>query len=61
MNKYLSILVGLVLLLAPIYAWIVDFVGFGEAAKIFFMGGLVWLLILIGVVMLFSGISELKE
>jgi len=61
MNKFISILLGLVLLLAPIYAWIMDFSGFGTAALDFLKGGLVWFLILIGLVMLLSGLSDLKD
>jgi len=61
MNKYLKILAGLVVLLAPVYAWIVDWAGFGAAAMSLLKGGLVWLFILIGIVFLVAGISDLKE
>jgi hypothetical protein len=60
MNKFLELLVGLVFLLVPIYAWIVNFWGVGSAALVFFKGGLVWLLILIGLVFLLIGISDFK-
>ena len=61
MNKIIELLVGLVLLVVPIYAWITNFWGVGSAATAFFKGGLVWLLILIGVVFLLVGISDLKD
>ena len=61
MNKFATILIGLVLLLVPIYTWIVDYAGFGTAALTFLQGGIVWLLILIGAVSLVIGLSSLKD
>ena len=61
MNKWLEILVGLVLVIAPIYVWIINFAGMGSAALTFLKGGLIWLVILIGALFLILGISDLKE
>jgi len=63
MNKWIEILLGLILVLAPIYDWMANFTGWGlgEAALTFFKGGLVWLLILIGLLFLMLGISDLRE
>ena len=61
MNKYLQILIGLVFLLAPIYAWIVDFASSGTAALLFLKGGIIWILLGIGIILLMMGISELKD
>ena len=61
MNKFVEILVGLVLLIVPIYAWIVNFWGVGTAALEFFKGGLVWMLLMFGLLFLLLGISDLKE
>jgi hypothetical protein len=61
MNKWIELLVGLVLILAPIYMWITNTLGFGTAALEFLKGGLVWLFILIGLLFLLLGISDLKE
>lgn len=61
MNKYITILIGLIFLLVPIYAWIVNFAGFGTAALSFLQGGIIWLLILIGAVSLLIGLSSLKD
>ena len=61
MNKFIIILIGLICLMAPIYAWIVNFAGFGSAALAFLKGGAVWVLILIGIGALVAGFSSLKE
>jgi len=61
MNKWLEILVGLILVIAPIYVWINNFWSMGSAALTFFKGGLIWLVILIGALFLMLGISDLKE
>ena len=60
MNKIIEILIGLVLLLIPIYVWIINLWGFGDAALVFLQGGIMWLIMLIGAVFLIMGISELK-
>ena len=61
MNKLIGILIGLIFLLVPIYAWIVDFAGFGTAALSFLQGGVMWLLLLIGAVSLLIGLNSLKD
>ncbi len=61
MNKFIGILIGLIFLLVPIYAWIVDFAGFGTAALLFLKGGIMWLLLMIGAVSLLVGLSGLKD
>ncbi len=61
MNKWLEILLGLILVIAPIYAWLTNVWGIGDAALTFFKGGLVWFVILIGLLFLMLGISDLKE
>jgi len=61
MNKLLTILIGLILLIVPIYAWIVNFAGFGTAALSFLQGGVMWILLLIGAVSLVVGLSSLKD
>ena len=61
MNKWIELLLGLVLLIAAIVAWIVDFRGMGTAALEFFKGGLIWFVILIGLLFLALGISDLRE
>jgi hypothetical protein len=61
MNKFIGILIGLIFLLVPIYAWIVDFAGFGTSALTFLKGGAMWLLLLIGAVSLLIGLNSLKD
>ena len=61
MNKFIQILIGLVLLLAPVYAWIVNFSGFGDAALTVLKGGIMWALLLIGAALLLIGLMSLKD
>ena len=61
MNKFVEIIVGLLLLIIPIYGWIVNLWGFGDAALVFLKGGIVWVLIMVGLLFLILGISELKD
>lgn len=61
MNKFAEILVGLILLIVPIYAWVVNFGGFGDAALTFLKGGIIWFLILVGLIFVIMGITDLKE
>jgi len=60
MNKWLEILLGLVLVIIAVVAWYLDFWGMGVAALTFLKGGIVWLVILIGLLFLMLGISDLK-
>ena len=61
MNKFIGILIGLIFLIVPIYAWIVNFAGFGDAALTFLKGGIMWLLLIIGAVSLLVGLTSLKD
>ena len=61
MNKYLEILIGLILLLVPVYTWITNWADFGTAATLFLKGGLVWVLLGIGAMFLMIGLSDLKD
>jgi hypothetical protein len=66
MNKWTEILLGLILLNGAILVWSLSqdwgsFWNFGVAAWEFLKGGLVWFTILIGLVFILLGISDLKE
>lgn len=61
MKSLIEILVGLVLLLIPIYLWISNTALFGTAALNFLKGGLIWVLLLIGLILIIIGIIDLKE
>ena len=60
MNKWIEILIGLVLLNGAIFLWWSNFAGFGDAALSFLKGGAEWLIIMIGTVLIVLGISDLK-
>ena len=66
MNKWLELLIGLILVIAVVLVWGYSsqwgsFWNFGTAAWEFAKGGLVWFTILIGFVFIMLGISDLKE
>jgi len=65
MNKWVEILVGLILIVGSILVWAytlgTGFWDFGTAAWEFLKGGLVWFIILIGLLFLMLGISDLRE
>jgi len=62
MNKWLELLVGLILVVGAIFvAWYLDFWAMGQAAITFFKGGIVWFVIMIGLLFIMLGISDLKE
>jgi hypothetical protein len=61
MNKWLEIIMGLILLVFVVYVWGMNYLGVGTAAIELFKGGLVWLVILIGAIFIMLGISEIKE
>lgn len=60
MNKWFELLTGLVLLIIAILTW-GFFPSWGQAAIAFLKGGIIWLVILIGLLFLMLGISDLKE
>jgi hypothetical protein len=61
MNKWIEILLGLVLLNGAVFVWWTNFLGFGAAALSFLKGGAVWFVILIGLILIMLGISDLKD
>ena len=61
MNKWLELLIGLIFIIVPVYVWTINFWQFGTAALVFLKGGLVWFFILLGILFLMLGISDLKE
>jgi len=60
MNKWLSILAGLVLLIAPILVAGMNYGGWGMATLQVIKGGIVLGVIMVGLLLLLLGISELK-
>ncbi len=61
MNKWLEILLGLILVNGAILVWGLNLWSFGEAALMFLKGGLVWIVLMIGALFLLLGIIDLKE
>ena len=61
MNKWLELLIGLIFITGPVYAWGMNVWGLGDAALAVFKGGLVWFLVMIGLLFLMLGVSDLKD
>jgi len=66
MNKWLEILLGLILVNVAIYLWVSssqlgNFWDFGNAAWILLKGGILWGIIFAGIVFVILGISDLKN
>jgi len=61
MNKWLELIIGIVFLIATIVAWAYNFAELGSAALNFLKGGLMWVVIILGVVFIALGINDLKE
>lgn len=65
MNKWTEIILGLILVIAAILVWAYtlpyDFWNFGTAAWEFLKGGVIWFVIMIGLLFLMLGISDLKD
>tara|TARA_Y100000310_G_C20483138_1_gene715648 strand:- start:80 stop:277 length:198 start_codon:yes stop_codon:yes gene_type:complete len=65
MNKWVEILFGLILILVAVLVWGYSYSwgawNFGTAAWEFLKGGVVWLVIMVGLLFLMLGISDLKE
>ncbi len=67
MNKWLELLIGLILVNGAIaLAWYSGDIGssfwnFRHAAWEFFKGGLTWFIIMIGLLFIMLGISDLRE
>ena len=61
MNKWLELLIGVVFLVIAIVAWGYNFVELGSAALGFLKGGLMWVVIILGIVFIVLGINDLKE
>ena len=66
MNKWLGILIGLILVNATIlFTWYSaecgNFWNFRHAAWEFLKGGIFWFILMIGTILIVLGISDLKE
>jgi len=67
MNKWIELLLGLILVNVVIFLawfsgeWFGAFWNFKHAAWEFFKGGVVWFLLMIGFLLIVLGISDLKD
>ncbi|MFH1358364.1 MAG: hypothetical protein ABIH37_00580 [archaeon] len=65
MNKWAEILLGLILIIVAVLVWAYSFEwgsfwDFGTAAWEFLKGAVIWIVILLGLLFLMLGISDLK-
>ncbi|MFA5174063.1 MAG: hypothetical protein WC438_02685 [Candidatus Pacearchaeota archaeon] len=60
MNKWLEILLGLILIILPVYAAMI-YSSWGAATIAFLKGGVICFIVLIGLLFLMLGISDLRE
>ncbi len=60
MNKWIELLLGLILVIVPIVI-AVYFVSWGAATIAFLKGGVICLIVLIGLLLIMLGISDLKD
>lgn len=61
MNKWFEIFLGLVLIAIAVYVWGMNLYGFGEAARLFLKGGIIWFVIMISLILILLGISDIKD
>lgn len=61
MNKWLELIIGLVLVIAPLFVAITNWHSWGNATIVFIKGALVVFLIIVGLILLLLGISDLKD
>ena len=61
MNKWIKLLLGLILIAGAIYVWGMNTLNFGSAALIVLKGGLMWFVIMIALLLIILGITDIKE
>lgn len=61
MNKWIELLLGLILVIAAIYVWGINFWGMGDSALSVLKGGIIWFVLGIGALFVLLGISDIKE
>ena len=61
MNKWAELFLGLILIAVAIYVWGMNFYSFGEAALLFLKGGIIWFVIMIALLLILLGISDIKD
>jgi hypothetical protein len=61
MNKWMELLIGLVFVIVAVYVSLMNMWGFGTAALIVLKGGIAWGVLMIGLLFVMLGISDLRE
>ena len=61
MNKWVELILGVLLIIAPIWITVVYMPSWWAAALQFIMGGIIVAVIVVGILFLVLGISDLKE
>ena len=65
MNKWIELLFGLILLIGAVLVWFytsgLEVWNFGTASWEFLKGGIMWGVIMLGLLFILLGISDLKE
>jgi len=61
MNKWLELLLGLILIAGAVYVWGMNIYEFGDAALIFLKGGVIWFVIMISLLLIMLGITDIKD
>jgi len=61
MNKWLGLLIGLLLVVVTVYLAGMNIWGFRYAAISVFKGMLIWIVFFIGLLLIILGISDLKD
>ena len=61
MNKWMELLVGLILVLVPVILVVQNTWGLGTATLEFFKGALMWVVFVFGLLFIILGISDLKS
>ena len=61
MNKYLEIIIGLIILVAGVSLAVLNIQGFGTAMLSVLKGGIGWLIVLVGIVLIGMGLGDLKD
>ena len=61
MNKWLELLIGLILVIVPIYLAFVQWPSWGSASIEVLKGGIFWAIVGIGALFVLLGISDLRS
>ena len=61
MNKWFELFLGLILIALAVYVWGMNYYGFGQAALMFLKGGIIWFVIMIALILILLGISDIKD